>query len=260
MESSEVPNRHDNNSNSMFVLENLWPSSKSLPATSDVAFSIPNATNAAANQHQGDYDPPGFLKPFEAGHSSTVGADPGHDGHFNSVGLASFESYNTFLNELPTTINSQPWENSSSFSQPGGHGQDFLDNPLTGFSNETVVLENLSYGFPSSHMPDMGGYTMGSNSAGLVPAHQSRASALFAQPSQLPLAPLPATSAADSKEDRIPCTAPGCRKSFRRPGDFRRHLKIHGDPDFRCIIKKCPKTFTRLDKLRDHAKVHGIKL
>ncbi|KAB2105169.1 hypothetical protein AG0111_0g6784 [Alternaria gaisen] len=53
-------------------------------------------------------------------------------------------------------------------------------------------------------------------------------------------------------ETRISCTADGCTKTFRRPGDYRRHMRKHQDPILKCIVDDCDMKFYRLDKLRDH--------
>ena len=53
-------------------------------------------------------------------------------------------------------------------------------------------------------------------------------------------------------ETRISCTVDGCTKTFRRPGDYRRHMRKHQDPILKCIVDDCDMKFYRLDKLRDH--------
>lgn len=53
-------------------------------------------------------------------------------------------------------------------------------------------------------------------------------------------------------ETRISCTVDGCTKIFRRPGDYRRHMRKHQDPILKCIVDDCDMKFYRLDKLRDH--------
>lgn len=60
-------------------------------------------------------------------------------------------------------------------------------------------------------------------------------------------------------EARIHCSNGACTQTFRRVGDFRRHMKKHEPSKFTCIDAECGKTFYRLDKLRDHLK-HGHKL
>jgi hypothetical protein len=62
-------------------------------------------------------------------------------------------------------------------------------------------------------------------------------------------------------ETRIRCTANGCTRTFRRPGDFRRHLKKHQAPTLKCIAVDCDMKFYRMDKLRDHVRQgHQIAL
>ncbi|RAR09713.1 transcription factor c2h2 [Stemphylium lycopersici] len=53
-------------------------------------------------------------------------------------------------------------------------------------------------------------------------------------------------------EPRISCEFPGCTKTFRRPGDFRRHMRKHQPANLKCIVDDCDMKFYRLDKLRDH--------
>jgi uncharacterized C2H2 Zn-finger protein len=57
--------------------------------------------------------------------------------------------------------------------------------------------------------------------------------------------------------NRIRCPQ-GCRATFGRGGDYRRHMKSHQRPRYRCPMVGCRMTFSRADKLRDHAKKgHG---
>jgi hypothetical protein len=51
---------------------------------------------------------------------------------------------------------------------------------------------------------------------------------------------------------RIPCTFNGCTRTFRRPGDFRCHLRLHRAPTLRCLVEDCDLKFYRMDKVRDH--------
>ena len=46
----------------------------------------------------------------------------------------------------------------------------------------------------------------------------------------------------------------GCTGSFRRPGDYRRHMRKHEKPRYKCPKFDCDKTFYRADKMRDHVK------
>jgi hypothetical protein len=65
------------------------------------------------------------------------------------------------------------------------------------------------------------------------------------------------TPQANSKET-MRCLQ-GCPGSFRRPGDYRRHMRKHEKPRYKCVVVDCDKTFYRADKLRDHIK-KGHKL
>jgi hypothetical protein len=46
----------------------------------------------------------------------------------------------------------------------------------------------------------------------------------------------------------------GCPGSFRRPGDYRRHMRKHEQPRYKCPKFDCDKTFYRADKMRDHVR------
>jgi hypothetical protein len=65
---------------------------------------------------------------------------------------------------------------------------------------------------------------------------------------------LDAGGQASTYEPVLRCTEAGCDQTFRRSGDYRRHMMKHRTPPFRCIMVDCSYTFYRLDKLRDHIK------
>lgn len=50
------------------------------------------------------------------------------------------------------------------------------------------------------------------------------------------------------------CSQLGCDAVYVRPGDCRRHLKLHNGPFFPCKQPGCDMKFYRRDKLRDHMK------
>ncbi|KAH7385266.1 hypothetical protein DE146DRAFT_769015 [Phaeosphaeria sp. MPI-PUGE-AT-0046c] len=51
----------------------------------------------------------------------------------------------------------------------------------------------------------------------------------------------------------------GCRGTFGRPGEYRRHMGKHANPTFFCTQRGCLKSFYRKDKLKDHLRQgHGI--
>ena len=64
----------------------------------------------------------------------------------------------------------------------------------------------------------------------------------------------------EPSEDRISCPK-GCTATFGRPGEFRRHMRKHEKPRYKCCVLDCEKTFARADKLRDHLRQgHKLKL
>jgi hypothetical protein len=65
--------------------------------------------------------------------------------------------------------------------------------------------------------------------------------------------PMMAPAASATGEERIRCPR-GCRATFRRGGDYRRHMQMHTTPRYKCPIFDCDMTFYRADKLRDHAR------
>ncbi|KAF1361361.1 hypothetical protein EJ07DRAFT_154155 [Lizonia empirigonia] len=54
----------------------------------------------------------------------------------------------------------------------------------------------------------------------------------------------------------------GCPKPLHRAGDYRRHMRKHQKPRFKCPDIDCDKTFYRADKMRDHIRQghKGLKL
>jgi hypothetical protein len=51
----------------------------------------------------------------------------------------------------------------------------------------------------------------------------------------------------------------GCGGTFGRPGEYRRHMRKHANPNFFCTQHGCTKSFYRRDKLNDHLRQkHGI--
>jgi uncharacterized C2H2 Zn-finger protein len=49
-------------------------------------------------------------------------------------------------------------------------------------------------------------------------------------------------------------TCPTCDLCFARPSEYRRHMRKHSRPTFRCVVLGCDKSFYRNDKLRDHVR------
>jgi hypothetical protein len=81
----------------------------------------------------------------------------------------------------------------------------------------------------------------------------------LSDPSALPL-PLPEPiKPAEAVVLQLPdgkffCSQLGCDAVYLRPGDCRRHLKMHNGPFFPCKQPGCDMEFYRRDKLRDHMK------
>ena len=75
---------------------------------------------------------------------------------------------------------------------------------------------------------------------------------IVSAPPALVPAPVPAPAPPAAAAGRIYC--PRCPATFGRGGEYRRHLRIHQAPRYRCPMIDCPKEFSRADKLRDHAK------
>ena len=77
---------------------------------------------------------------------------------------------------------------------------------------------------------------------------------VFVAPAPAPFASATAhrrTPAQPGAINRLHCPL-GCRATFGRPGDYRRHMRKHEPPRYKCMVMECDKTFTRADKLRDH--------
>jgi hypothetical protein len=63
----------------------------------------------------------------------------------------------------------------------------------------------------------------------------------------------PATGGPTQPLNAIPLTCPyGCRGTFGRSNEYRRHMKKHQGRNFLCTQPSCGKSFYRNDKLCDH--------
>jgi uncharacterized C2H2 Zn-finger protein len=95
----------------------------------------------------------------------------------------------------------------------------------------------------------------------VAPAVPQPSPALTAPP---PAVPIPAQTGSQRhqkkqvRDERLKCPE-GCEKTFRRAGDYRRHLKMHATPMYRCPVNGCDKKFHRKDKAFDHSKVHETR-
>lgn len=80
-----------------------------------------------------------------------------------------------------------------------------------------------------------------------------------ALPRQTALAPMTASRPSSENSGGLRCPK-GCPKPFSRPAEYRRHMKKHSAPEYKCCSSTCDKQFSRLDKLNDHLKVHGFRV
>ncbi|KAH8691520.1 hypothetical protein BGW36DRAFT_388471 [Talaromyces proteolyticus] len=62
------------------------------------------------------------------------------------------------------------------------------------------------------------------------------------------------------RKEKVHCTHQGCTKTFGRPNDLRRHLKLHiSAPDIPCTAEGCKRMFYRMDNRRAHERrVHKV--
>lgn len=70
-------------------------------------------------------------------------------------------------------------------------------------------------------------------------------------PSTIPGPTIPPVVNAPATGERLTCSN-GCPGSFGRPSEYRRHMKKHDRPRYRCPVTDCDRTFYRADKMRDH--------
>lgn len=74
----------------------------------------------------------------------------------------------------------------------------------------------------------------------------------------VPLTPVVHASLQSTGPTALACPH-GCRGTFGRPGEYRRHMGKHANHSFFCTQLSCTKSFYRKDKLKDHLRQgHGI--
>lgn len=171
----------------------------------------------------------------------------GHDqvAPYIPVGADDYPVYDPFWSQLPNVVNAALPQTASIV----GIGHNNLDAVLYQqdlFQQELAVLggQQITNSTPltSSAGPIAGPSINGGGIAG----------------SSFPSASLVTTDvatepdAAHAASDEVLRCPRGCRGTFRRPGDFRRHMRKHEQPRYKCPMFDCDKTFYRADKMRDH--------
>ncbi|KAF1940040.1 hypothetical protein EJ02DRAFT_456391 [Clathrospora elynae] len=122
-----------------------------------------------------------------------------------------------------------------------------------------MTLDSIQDITPSNHydqtiMPTLDGAQLsiapGNHHTQLLMPNLGGAQLGPAYPITAPAAP----TAADLTVERRMYCPKGCPQTFRRAGDYRRHMKKHTTPCYKCAVFDCDMTFYRADKLRDHLK------
>ncbi|KAF2800938.1 hypothetical protein K505DRAFT_331204 [Melanomma pulvis-pyrius CBS 109.77] len=180
------------------------------------------------------------------------------------LNFSTINDFNPSYSLQPTSYNpvamgdtGAGFEETNSFPLAGYHdlGMDFNNDQ-----------NNTGFAWPVSMQPGPPASLQLPYQAPLAP---SPTGPMMLQPNPPASRPLPRQTPRASLSARKPINTPdqghlrcpkGCRQTFRRAGDYRRHMKKHEAPEFKCVDFDCDKAFYRLDKLRDHVKVHGIKL
>jgi len=96
-----------------------------------------------------------------------------------------------------------------------------------------------------------------------APASLQSESALEIQTRQPRTRRAPTGGVPQEEGNRIACNRPGCKATFGREAEFRRHMDTKHNrgqvPGFRCIV--CTYEYPRMDKVRSHMeKMHGLRV
>ena len=179
----------------------------------------------------------------------------GHEPAFTPITLAGA------CGEAPVETTGIPeiwtWGNQSNAYDLNGNFQDSLLPPQSFGINggSTPMGFDLQNPIPEPH------YIEHFQSADFGQLHLQQAPPAFVMPEQA-VPPFQPVAAANSDLPRMPqvqantgdrlrCPL-GCAATFGRPGDYRRHMRKHERPRYRCAVIDCDMQFARFDKLRDH--------
>jgi hypothetical protein len=151
-----------------------------------------------------------------------------------------------------------------------GHPDPTLQTPDFGVNSNFVIMPNDFADFSLSQwgdltamdtQPSMTSFNQLSlhtiSSFPAAPASPINATSMFTVPAvPRPIARRVASRHSNVNTSTHTCDYPGCGHIFGRMGDFVRHRKQHGIPQFPCPIHGCnrrgSRAFYRADKLRDH--------
>ncbi|KAF2654871.1 hypothetical protein K491DRAFT_693412 [Lophiostoma macrostomum CBS 122681] len=188
-------------------------------------------------------------------------------GHLYRYGPASHSTPTAGLLNDPfsgthSLQDSYPWSSTpgymNGFEQPAAE---------TGPQNFVAMANDMQYD-GSAFLPDLldtgalNGYLEGPHDlAAVVPALPQPFPALCDPPSAVPI-PAQARPQRHQQDqagdERLRCPK-GCKSTFRRPAEFRRHMRKHETPQFQCLFNGCDKKFYRKDKAMAHSKVHETR-
>lgn len=162
----------------------------------------------------------------------SIASNPDSGAALDSWGFCPQESYPSMDHFIGSTemLSTTPYVNNFSASHSDFNGS-VVDPTLPGYGFTPIV--------PATQY-DPGLASMGAHAVPAMPisGRNTRGASLSAP-----------------NEGRIPCRHEGCFSTFKRPGDFRRHMKSHKPGAYvKCIMSGCDMSFPRLDKLNDHLK------
>jgi hypothetical protein len=173
-------------------------------------------------------------------------------------------AYNPFLNGY-----NQDTATSMLDVDDANDGIDFSGN-FSSASGSTAMDISVNNSFNNFYQPPNTPYGTSPPSQELSPPPTLSADTSFSSTASSPLnftSSPPNASSPSSTSPRHPCPHPRCPKSFARPGDLKRHSKIHSPEQhrkFNCPQPDCNRkgrnAFTRRDKWKEHLRnVHKLE-
>ncbi|KAF1940041.1 hypothetical protein EJ02DRAFT_495893 [Clathrospora elynae] len=132
----------------------------------------------------------------------------------------------------------------------GGNANHQTDEDLGNPSNIPGSIHGIEYGYSNTIAPQALDMTVGAHAndllmtPNLVHYKAEDNAAVVAQPFS--------NQAEQSSGEAHPQCPRGCRGTFGRPEEYRRHMRKHNGPFYLCNQPGCDKQSHRKDKLRDH--------